>query len=70
MREEEDKKRAKLESTKKRIEWGSQIRNYVFQPYQMVKDARTGFETSDVSGVIDGDLDPFIRAYLLSSRSA
>ena len=67
LREEEDKKRAELESTKKRIEWGSQIRNYVFQPYQMVKDARTGFETSDVSGVIDGDLDPFIRAYLLTA---
>ena len=66
LREEEDKKRAALESTKKRIEWGSQIRNYVFQPYQMVKDARTGVETSDVPGVMDGDLDPFIRAYLLS----
>lgn len=66
MREEENKKRAALESTKKRIEWGSQIRNYVFQPYQLVKDARTGVETSDVSGVMDGDLDPFIHAYLLS----
>ena len=64
MREEEGKKRAALESTKKRIEWGSQIRNYVFQPYQMVKDARTGVETSDVSGVMDGDIDPFIHAYL------
>jgi peptide chain release factor 2 len=45
-------------------EWGSQIRSYVFQPYQMVKDLRTGHETSDISGVMDGDFDPFIFAYL------
>ena len=64
LREQEDEKKAERESTKKSIEWGSQIRNYVFQPYQMVKDARTGLETSDVSGVMDGDLDPFIQAFL------
>ena len=47
-----------------KIEWGSQIRSYVFMPYQMVKDNRTGFETNNVSGVMDGDLDGFINAYL------
>lgn len=48
----------------KAVEWGSQIRSYVFQPYQMVKDLRTGHETSDIAGVMDGDFDPFIIAYL------
>ncbi|WCJ38879.1 Peptide chain release factor 2 [Euphorbia peplus] len=47
-----------------KAEWGQQIRNYVFHPYKMVKDVRTGLETSDVSSVMDGDLDPFIKAYL------
>jgi len=48
----------------KKIEWGSQIRNYVFMPYTLVKDTRTGCETSNVSAVMDGALDPFINAYL------
>lgn len=60
----EDEKKAERESEKKSIEWGSQIRNYVFQPYQMVKDARTNFESSDVQGVMDGDLDAFIQTFL------
>jgi len=64
-KEEEEAKRNAIEGTKKKIEWGSQIRSYVFHPYNMVKDHRTGVETSDVYGVMDGDLDEFIRGYLI-----
>ncbi len=56
---------AEIEGKKKKIEWGSQIRNYVFHPYKLVKDLRTGVETSNVSGVMDGELDEFIKAYLM-----
>lgn len=51
----------------KKIEWGSQIRSYVFQPYTMVKDHRTGFETGDVQSVMDGNLTGFINEYLRKS---
>jgi peptide chain release factor 2 len=56
---------AEIEGSKKKIEWGSQIRSYVMHPYKMVKDLRTGFETSNVNAVMDGDLDDFIKAYLM-----
>lgn len=57
--------RAEIEDAKMKIEWGSQIRNYVFHPYKLVKDVRTGEETSNVQTVMDGDLWPFIKSYLL-----
>ena len=58
-------KRSEIEAGKKKIEWGSQIRNYVMHPYKLVKDVRTGVETSDVEGVMDGELDAFLKAFLM-----
>ena len=58
-------KQAELEGQKKRIEWGSQIRSYVLHPYKMVKDLRTGYETSDMQAVLDGDLNPFMKEFLM-----
>ncbi|MEO8885771.1 MAG: peptide chain release factor 2 [Mucilaginibacter sp.] len=55
----------KIEGNKKKIEWGSQIRNYVLHPYKLVKDLRTDHETSNAQGVLDGDLDEFLKAYLM-----
>lgn len=60
-----NEERDKLEGTKLKIEWGSQIRNYVLHPYKLIKDTRTGFEVSNIQPVLDGDLDGFIKAYLL-----
>ena len=57
--------RAVTEANKRKIEWGSQIRNYVFHPYKLVKDLRTGVNTSNIQAVMDGDLDDFLKAYLL-----
>jgi len=57
--------RSEIESNKKNIEWGSQIRNYVMHPYKLVKDLRTGTETGNVQAVMDGNLDDFIKAYLM-----
>lgn len=59
-------KRAEIEADKKKIEWGSQIRNYVMHPYKLVKDVRTGYETGNVDAVMDGDLGPFLKAYLMT----
>jgi len=70
--EEELRKREALKnatnSTKKKIEWGSQIRSYVFHPYKMIKDHRTDFEVGNVQPVMDGELDGFIKAYLMSEK--
>lgn len=56
---------AAIEGNKKKIEWGSQIRNYVLHPYKLIKDLRTNVETSNTQGVLDGDLDEFLKAYLM-----
>ena len=57
--------RAEIESSKMKIEWGSQIRNYVMHPYKLVKDVRTAEETGNVDAVMDGELNPFLKAYLM-----
>ena len=61
-------KQAELEGQKKKIEWGSQIRSYVLHPYKMVKDLRTGHETSDTQGVLDGDLNDFMKVFLMGNN--
>lgn len=70
IRREEEERKAAIEGAKKKIEWGSQVRNYVFQPYTLVKDTRTGHETGDVQAVMDGEIDEFIKAYLMESASS
>jgi len=59
--------KAKLEALKRPIEWGSQIRSYVLHPYKLVKDLRTNYETFDAQGVLDGDIEPFLKSYLLQA---
>jgi peptide chain release factor 2 len=61
----QQEQRSDIEAGKMKIEWGSQIRNYVMQPYKLVKDVRTGYETSDVDGVMNGNIDPFLKAFLM-----
>lgn len=58
--------RKEIEESKKKIEWGSQIRNYVLHPYKVVKDVRTSTEISDASSVLDGNIDPFLKSYLMT----
>ena len=67
-REEQQAEMQKYEENKKKIEWGSQIRSYVFHPYNMVKDHRTTVQTSDIQKVMDGDLEIFINAYLTQGQ--
>jgi len=69
-KEKEREKLDEFEKQKKKIEWGNQIRSYIFHPYNLVKDHRTGYETSNVQAVMDGELDEFIKAYLLNSVRA
>jgi peptide chain release factor 2 len=64
-----NEQRDKLEGTKLKIEWGSQIRNYVLHPYKLVKDTRTGFESTDPQSVLDGELDDFIKTFLLHATN-
>lgn len=64
-KEEEEEKLSQIEKSKKEIAWGSQIRSYVFHPYSMVKDHRTGVEKGNIQGVMDGDLDDFVKAFLI-----
>ena len=63
-------KQAELEGQKKKIEWGSQIRSYVLHPYKMVADLRTGLKTADTQGVLDGDINEFMKAFLMGRGSA
>lgn len=63
-------KQAEIEGKKKKIEWGSQIRSYVLHPYKMVNDLRTGYKTADTQGVLDGDLNEFMKRYLMQEGSA
>jgi peptide chain release factor 2 len=61
----QQEEQAKVEGEKKKIEWGSQIRSYVLHPYKMIKDLRTNHETGNVQAVLDGDLNAFIKAFLM-----
>jgi len=61
------KERDEIEASKMKIEWGSQIRNYVLHPYKLIKDVRTGHETNDVAGVLDGNLNPFLKSFLMKN---
>ena len=57
--------RKKIEDSKMKIEWGSQIRNYVLHPYKLIKDVRTKYESADVDSILSGSIDPFLKSYLM-----
>jgi peptide chain release factor 2 len=59
-------KRNEIEANKKKIEWGSQIRNYVMHPYKLVKDVRTGYESGNVEAIMDGEINEFLKSYLMT----
>ena len=61
----QQEQRADIEAGKMKIEWGSQIRNYVMHPYKLVKDVRTGYESSNIEGVMNGEIDDFLKAFLM-----
>jgi peptide chain release factor 2 len=61
----QQEEQAKVEGSKLKIEWGSQIRSYTLHPYKLIKDVRTGYETSNVQAVLDGELNGFLKAYLM-----
>lgn len=67
--QEHAEKISDIKGVQLKIEWGSQIRSYVFMPYQLVKDNRTAFETSNINAVMDGELDVFINAYLTAEAT-
>ena len=67
--EKQNEEKKEQEKSKKKIEWGSQIRSYVLHPYRLAKDLRTNHEVGNVDAVLDGDLDSFIEAYLLSAQN-
>ena len=67
--QKQNEERDRIEATKKKIEWGSQIRNYVLHPYKLVKDTRTGYESGNPQSVLDGNIDEFIKAYLMAEKS-
>jgi peptide chain release factor 2 len=60
-------KRSEIEAGKKKIEWGSQIRNYVMHPYKLVKDVRTGTESTNVDAVMNGEIDTFLKSFLMNA---
>ncbi len=66
--EEKQKEKEQFQKEKKKIEWGSQIRSYILHPYNLVKDHRTGYETSNVKAVLDGEIDEFIKSYILNKK--
>ena len=64
---EKMKERDEIEAKKMKIEWGSQVRNYVLHPYKLVKDVRSGYETNDTDNVLNGDLNPFLISFLMQN---